>query len=105
MADFSNLLEKNFKAETFGDPREVTIKEVKAIEVGQDKEVKPVAYFVEDRRGLVLNGTKYKQLSEARGTVDADKWVGTRIRIRVNPNVRLGSRLVKGLEIDVLPQA
>lgn len=70
-----------------------------------DKEVKPVAYFVESRRGLVLNGTKYTQLSEVHGTRDVNAWVGSKVRLYKNPAVRFQGKVVGGLEIDQIVKA
>ena len=83
MADFSALLDRNFKGDALKSqaPIRLTLKEVKAAEVGMDKEVKPVAYFLEDPRGVVLNTTKYTLLADANKSREADNWTGTVVEL------------------------
>lgn len=83
MADFSALLDRNFKGDSMRGQSAIrlTVKEVKAAEVGQDKDVKPVCYFIEDSRGLVLNTTKYNQFSTVNNSRDSDAWTGTVVEL------------------------
>lgn len=59
------------------DGRDVTmtISEVKEEEVGRKREEKPVIYFEENEKGVVLNKTNAKVLSDLYGD-DTDEWVG-----------------------------
>lgn len=84
MPDFRQLLDKTFGGKHFsnGQPAlTLTIKSVSAKEVGEDREVKPVISFVEDARGLVLNSTKYKTLTDAHASAETEKWVGARVEL------------------------
>lgn len=107
MADLSSLLSKTFAAQSF--PHDLvltlTITKVQAEEVGQDKEVKPVAYFKEDPRGLVLNKTNYGRLARALGSTDVDRWVGVRIELSYDPSVQFGGKEVGGLRVKPLTAA
>ncbi len=101
MADLSNLLSKTFSAQSFPHDQTLTLTLIKVIaeEVGSDKEVKPVAYFKEDPRGLVLNKTNYGRLAKALGSTDVDRWVGTRIELSYDPGVTFGGKEVGGLRV------
>lgn len=107
MPDLSSLLSRTFSAASF--PHDLvlnlTITKVVAEEVGRDKEIKPVAYFKEDTRGLVLNKTNYGVLAEALGSTDTDRWVGTRVELSYNPEVQFGGKTVGGLRIKPLRNA
>lgn len=107
MADFSALLDKNFKGESVKgqSPLRLTIKVVKAAEVGMDKTVKPVVYFVEDPRGLVLNTTKFNDLVEAHGTRDADNWVGAGVELFFDPNVSYQGKKCGGVGMKIITPA
>jgi len=102
--DFSVLLDKNFKADHVkAEPKVLTVARVAAAEVGRNKELKPVAYFVEDVRGLVLNKTNFKNLAKAHGGfTDSDVWVGARVQLSYNPDVEFGGATVGGIKLKVL---
>lgn len=104
MADFSAFLDKFFKASSLaaGETLNLTIKEVKLAEVGFDKESKPVAYFVEDPRGLVLSANKYKDLTTKTGTRDTDKWVGVKVQLAVDPTVKFQGKVVGGVTLKCI---
>jgi hypothetical protein len=48
--------------------------------VGKDREPKPVLYFEEQRRGLVLNITNWDTLAELFGE-ESDGWVGQQVTL------------------------
>lgn len=79
MADLSHLVEKYFAAAQLEAPQTLVIDSVVAEEVGEDKEMLPVAYFVDERRGLVISAAKYRLLAEAAGTRDVVLWKGLRV--------------------------
>jgi hypothetical protein len=60
----------------------LTIKSVEIEEVGQgdDKEQKPVCYFEETEKGLVLNKTNATAVAEQHGP-DTREWTGKRIAL------------------------
>lgn len=86
-------------------PAKLTLTGVKAEEIGQDKQRKPVAYFQEDARGLVLNKGSYLTLTEAHGSADTDTWLGCTVELRHDPKVRFGSKVVGGIVISVVKAA
>jgi hypothetical protein len=104
MPDFSSFLEKYFKASAFGPGQtyDLTISKLVLEEVGQDREQKPVAFFVEDPRGLVLSGAKYNLLAQKAGTRDADKFVGLKVRLSNDPTIRYKGKITGGVVMQVL---
>lgn len=103
MPDFTSILDKNFSAARFPDePLVLTIKDVTVEEVGQDKEAKPVLKFIEDKRGLVLNGGRYDSLALATGTRNTDTWPGLKVRLTKNPNVTYKGKKVGGIDLEVV---
>lgn len=63
------------KAEDLDGDTELTIKGIEVETLGEDK--KPVVYFEEDDRGLVLNKTNAMTLKGLHG-LDTDAWVGNK---------------------------
>ncbi len=63
-----------------GEVLPVTIKVVKAEAVGKDKAGRPVVYFEEFEKGMVLNKTNTKRIVALYGS-DVDKWPGKRIML------------------------
>jgi len=59
----------------------VTIREVKMEEVGRDKESKPVVYFMNKEKGVVLNRVNTKKIAEIAGSNDTEDWGGTVIAL------------------------
>lgn len=58
----------------------MTISEVKEEEVGRKREEKLVIYFEENDKGVVLNKTNAKVLSDLYGD-ETDEWIGERITL------------------------
>lgn len=65
------------KAVDFEKPRLLTIKGFKVETIGEDR--KPVVYFNEDERGLVLNITNGNSIEEIAGSPDPARWNGVRL--------------------------
>ena len=59
----------------------VTIDRVEFEPVGRDKEVKPVLYFVGKTKGVVLNKTNGRKITEITGSAMTEEWVGSAITI------------------------
>jgi hypothetical protein len=59
----------------------VTIKSVKMEQVGQDGDIKPVVYFEQQPKGLVLNKTNTRKIVNIAGTAETDEWTGTVVQI------------------------
>jgi hypothetical protein len=86
------------------DPVTLTIVRVELEEVGQDKVRKPVAYFREDRRGLVLNQTNYRRLAAGFGTDESDDWTDKRIMLEVE-TVPFGREMVDAIRVRAVDKA
>lgn len=59
----------------------VTIREVKTEQVGQNKDTKPVLYFDGKTKGLVLNKTNARKIASIAGSADTEDWTGLQIAI------------------------
>ncbi len=59
----------------------VTIDRVAYEPVGRDKEMKMVVYFAGKEKGVVLNKTNSKKITEIAGTPETDDWTGTKVRL------------------------
>ena len=59
----------------------VTIKGVKMEQVGSDGDIKPVVYFNEQAKGLVLNKTNTTKIIKIAGSSETDEWTGSTVQI------------------------
>jgi hypothetical protein len=59
----------------------VTIDRVAMEPVGQQREMKPVVYFQNKTKGLVLNKTNSKKISDIAGSGNTDDWQGVQIKL------------------------
>lgn len=77
----------------------LTIASIKFEELGQgDKaETKPVVYFDEAEKGLVLNKTNATTIAELHGR-NTDQWVGKRIAIYAT-EVEMGGKVSMGIRV------
>jgi len=81
MEDFNKSDSPYLRADDIGDKiPTVTIKEVTQ-ETMQDGEKKPVVWFVDRSKGLVLNKTNSRNLTSAIGSTKTDDWAGTEIEL------------------------
>jgi len=105
MPDLSAFFNKFFKADDFKESgsRTMTIKKIAIEEVGggegRPKEQKPVLYFEEDDRGVTLNKTRNDSCVEIFGSKDSDKWIGGKVQLVFDPNVKFGSKKIGGIAI------
>lgn len=67
-------------------------------EGGRKKAIVYALQFERCQRQLVLNGTNRKQINSMFGNKVTD-WIGKTIKLYVDPNVRLGSEVTKGIRI------
>ena len=103
------LLASNFDKSRFlnaadlAGEKKFRIKEVTAEKVGQDrgKERKPVVWFTNDKRGLVLNKTNHRTLSGAFGD-NMDGWVG-KIIVIFPTMMDLRGKMVPALRVRIPP--
>jgi hypothetical protein len=75
----------------------VRISHVKVEEVGDDR--KPVLYFQNTPKGLVLNKTNAEMIKEITGTSETDHWVGVPIVLFVTKTDFAGKR-VDAIRVD-----
>lgn len=82
-------------------PFEYTISAVKAETVGrgEDAEEKLVLYFKETKQGLVLNKTNLGILTELFDSDDSDDFIGKKVAVTHDPNVRYGGKRVGGVKL------
>ena len=97
----SNLFPSPFlKKEDFPAPEILTIKRVSMETVAKGEE-KPIIFFNEKVKGMVLNKTKTKLLETSYGD-DTDDWVGKKVRLSSDPDVRdLAGNVVGGIRLEV----
>jgi hypothetical protein len=65
--------------------------------VGQDKQEKPVLYFENGVKPMVINKTNFEEIEAAFG--DSDDWPGHRIKIFCAPTLFQGKR-VDGIRVE-----
>lgn len=101
MPDYSAKYQTYFKAENFKEgPRTLTIKSAALEKPSRESdEERVVLYFEEDERGLVLNKTRYDELSEIFGSHNTDKFVGGKIDLYYDPNIKFGGKKVAGIAV------
>ena len=74
---------KYWKGEDVEEPVLLTIKAVtrETLKNGGREDVKPVAYFKESKKGLVLNLTNWDSIATFTGEEDSDNWAGRQIEL------------------------
>jgi len=93
---------KYLKKEDVEQPRLLTFRAFKKENVARDNEpadVKWVAYFDGEDRGLVLNKTNLGRAARAMGSEDTDDWIGRQIVAYNDPDVEYGGKLVGGIRL------
>lgn len=93
---------KSEDVEAAGGEITLTIKGIERKEYDENgvKEVKGVLSFSDDERRLSLNVTNTNALVAMYGGQDIDKaWIGKKVTLYVDPNVKYGTKIVKGLRI------
>lgn len=60
-------------------------------------EMKWCLYFVEEKKGIVLNGTNQQLIAKALGSNETDDWLGKRIVAYDDPTVSFAGKLVGGI--------
>ena len=77
--------------------RAMTIREYRLEEIGQDMETKPVMYFDDEDKGLVVNVTNDRRLTELLGD-DSENWRGHLIDLYVT-KVAFGKKEVDAIRV------
>lgn len=107
LSDYRELIPGCFSLEelTLSKPpyRDLTIARIDADEVGADREEKPVLFFKETRKRLVLSRGRIDSLIELFGDVTSEALVGKRIRIAPG-RARAGNRTVTTITINTIPE-
>lgn len=90
---------KTLRADEMNDDMTLTIKSVQVETVGQgkDSEEKPVIYFRETDKGLVLNKVNANTISGIYGP-ETDGWIGQRITL-FPTEVEFAGKQVKGIRV------
>lgn len=76
----------------------VTIDRVEDEQVGRDKEWKPVVYFQGKDKGVVLNRTNAKAITQIAGTDETDEWRGVAVALFATM-VEFGGESVEAIRI------
>jgi hypothetical protein len=78
----------------------LTVKGVKLESIGQgaQAEQKPVVYFEEESKGMVLNKTNAKMIAKIARSEDTDDWKGTKVRV-IATEVEYQGDLVMSLRV------
>jgi len=81
-------------------PLRVTFRSVDVETLGQgdDQENKPVAFWNEDIKPMVINATNWMVAESIYGD-DSDSWIGKAIEIWVDPSVSYGGKRIGGLRL------
>lgn len=97
----SKWLKKEDVAGFDEEQRLTTIEAVLEEQVGDD--IKPVIYFKGIEKGWVANMTGLEVLAEMSGSQDTEDFIGLRIEIYVDPDVRYGGKRVGGIKLRPAP--
>lgn len=83
MPNINDLYPSNYlKASDLGEAQPVvTIDRVEVEPVGRGKEMKPVIYFTNKQKGMVLNKTNSKKIADIAGSPDTDDWHGVQVKL------------------------
>jgi len=68
-------------------------------EIQGEKEAKPILYFANKNKGLVLNKTNSNMLVEITGESETDNWMGEKIML-YSSRVEFKGRIVDAIRID-----
>ena len=87
-------------------PLQVTIDKIVDENVGIDDnpaDEKPVLYFKELDKGLVLNWTNGERIAEVTDQDDMDQWCGHSIVLYFDPDVTFSGKKVGGIRVQATP--
>ena len=85
MADYNKAFPSKYIASSDlnGRPVNMTIERMAFEAVGQNKDMRWVAYFTTAKKGLVCNKTNCKAIAAIAGSTDTDHWAGHQIQLYV----------------------
>lgn len=93
---------KYLKKEDCGHGIQVTIREVKIENVAMENQPadnKPVMYFHEHNKGMVLNKTNANLVVHYLGTDDTEQWIGKQIVLFDDPSVQFKGEMTGGIRV------
>jgi hypothetical protein len=95
------------RSEDLDGPTVVTIKHVRDEKFpgqrGEPDQVKPVLFFRELGKGMIVNKTNYMAISKITGKSNTDDWVGATIQLRVEQVPAFGE-VVDAIRIRPVPR-
>jgi len=97
----SKWLKKEDVAQLDEEKRIVTVEAIVEEQVGDD--IKPVVYFKGIGKGWAINMTGLEALSEISGSQDTEDFIGVRVEIYVDPDVRYAGKRVGGIKLRPAP--
>ena len=101
--DINTLFPSDYlKAADIVQPRVMTIRAIKLEEIGQDRTHKPVLFFNEETRGLVMNKTNGAMIAHTYSN-ETDSWLGKQVELHVEP-VQFQGRVVDAIRVRVPDQ-
>lgn len=79
----------------------VTMTDIQKQTVGQGEKAqnKWILFFKEVKKGMVLNSTNIKTLTNLFHSDDSDDWMGQKIAVWYNPDVEMMGEIVGGIRI------
>lgn len=69
---------------------------------GKEAEDKPVLYFEETDKGLVLNKTNANTITDLMGTDETDEWEGRKIKLYAK-DVEFQGKMTRGIRVSTRP--
>jgi hypothetical protein len=104
MANINDAFPSNYlkASDLKGGQPVVTIDRVEFEPVGQQKEMKPILYFHGKEKGMVLNKTNAKNITNLAGSPDTDDWIGFAIRLYV-AHVEFQGDTVEAIRVKAAP--
>ncbi len=78
----------------------LTVEEVREEEVGQQRDLRPVVYFKEVDKGLVLNKTNMNTICDVLKSDESNDWVGQRITL-YTAEIEFQGRMVEGIRVKL----
>ena len=98
MPDYSNDFGgKYMNATHITEPFVGTVDRVDREDVDGNGKMKPVLYFEDRERGVVLNATRYDTVSAMAKSRDTDNWVGMRVQVK-RGSTRFANKVVDCVE-------
>lgn len=104
MANINDAFPSNYlkASDLKGGQPVVTIDRVEFEPVGQQKEMKPILYFEGKEKGLVLNKTNAKNITNLVGSAETEEWTGFAIRL-YSAHVEFQGDTVEAIRVKAAP--